>query len=207
MAREDEYQDAEQARRGTDRLGAPGGGDTSNPNWRQRSTRPTGRNPRATSAIPTSSQDFVVWLQYGGWRFVLAAVIIVAFVAAAIILTSPQESAGTTPELPIVRPTSSIPLQTPLPTVTIGPAVPTPQTAGAAPTGATFRVQGTGAEGLFLRPQPNREGSPITTLPEGSEVTVIGEDSSQTDGVWKNVKDAQGNQGWAFGQFLKAVGP
>jgi hypothetical protein len=126
-------------------------------------------------------------------------------VAFAIILTSQPLDASD----PLVKPTltaanESIIVQTRLPTVTAAPALPTTPPAQ---TGAKFRVTGTGAEGLFLRPQPNRDQAPITTLIDGSEVTVVGEDKSQPDGVWKNVRDAQGNTGWASAKYLTAAGP
>ena len=211
MAREerDPYDAADQPRSRTERLPGAGsaadGSEPINPGWRQRTTRPPGRSPRTAQPLPTSSQDFVFWLQYGGWRFVLAAAGLVAVVAFAIVLTSqPPDSVD-----PFVQPTltgvnEAIIVQTRLPTVTAAPALPTSSPALA---GAKFRVAGTGPEGLFLRPGANRDQPPITTLVEGSEVTVVGEDKSQPDGVWKNVRDAQGNTGWAFGEFLKPVGP
>lgn len=211
MARDehDAYDAAEPPRSRTERLPGAGSaapsGEPINPGWRQRTTRPPGRSPRVAQPLPTSSQDFVFWLQYGGWRFVLAAVGLVAVVAFAIVLTSqPPDSTD-----PLVKPTltgvnEAIIVQTRLPTVTAAPAIPT---SPPAVTGAKFRVTGTGSEGLFLRPEPNRDQAPITTLVEGSEVTVVGEDKSQPDGVWKNVRDAQGNTGWASSKFLTAVGP
>jgi hypothetical protein len=188
----------------TDRLGGGAADDepgpTINPQWR--TSRTTGRT-RANSAIPTSGQDFVFWLQYGGWRFVLAAFLLVLVVAAFMLMTG--QSAGTLdPEVePTLAPANeAIFVQTPLPTVTppIATIAPT-----SAPTGAIFRVTGTSTEGLFLRPQPNSDGAPLKTLPEGTEVTVIGEDVINTR-TWKHIRDAQGAEGYAAADFLQPVG-
>src|SRR5262245_47101842 len=89
MARDDrDLQDigAERPRGRTDRLegGRSPAGEPINPQWR--STRTSGRN-RAVRSIPTSGQDFALWLQFGGWRFVLAVGAIVVVIALLIILT------------------------------------------------------------------------------------------------------------------------
>src|SRR5262249_61293977 len=61
----------------TDRLD-PGGaarGDPVNPDWR--GTRVTGRN-RRPRGMPSTREEFVLWLQFGGWRVLLAGVRLVA---------------------------------------------------------------------------------------------------------------------------------
>ena len=77
--------------------------------------------------------------------------------------------------------------------------------AGANSGGAQFRVFNTGAEGLFLRPDHSSEGTPLKTLTDGSIVTVVGEDFSAPNRVWKHVRDAEGAEGWAAADFLQAV--
>lgn len=85
----------------------------------------------------------------------------------------------------------------------------TPQasvTAAPAPSvvsGAQFRVFNTGPEGLFLRPEPNSSGTPLKTLPDGTVVTVIGEDYIGPDRVWKNIRDQEGSEGWAAADWLE----
>jgi Bacterial SH3 domain len=194
---------SEQPRRGTDRLdggGAPAG-EPINPGWRN--ARTTGRNSKPMRTIPTSSQDFVVWLQYGGWRFVMATVVIVGMIALMIILTSsPTDPADTFIDEPLTAANDPIVVNTPLPTVTPAPALPTQLPAV---TGAKFRVTGTGAEGLFLRPEPSTANPPLLTIEEGAEVTIIGEDRVQPDRVWKHVKTAQGSEGWVAADFLKPI--
>jgi hypothetical protein len=209
MARDDrDLQDvaAERPRSRTDRLegGRSPAGEPINPQWR--STRTSGRT-RSVRSIPTSGQDFALWLQFGGWRFVLAVGAIVVVIALLIILTgqpAAEPLAGGDIEPTLAPASQPSLLQTPLPTITMAPASPT---APPAVTGVRFRVTGTGAEGLFLRPEPNTNGPPLKTLPEGSEVTIIGEDSVQSDRVWKHVRDAVGAEGWVAADFVREVGP
>jgi uncharacterized protein YgiM (DUF1202 family) len=111
------------------------------------------------------------------------------------------DTAAQPTEEPISAP---ITLQTPQATVTPFPAT-TPTSVPLATTGARFRVTGTGTEGLFLRPEPTTDGAPIATLPEGSEVTIIGEDSVKPDRVWKHVRDAGGAEGWVAADFLQPI--
>jgi len=49
--------------------------------------------------------------------------------------------------------------------------------------------------------------TPIKTLPEGTIVTVVGEDSVQPDRVWKRVRDPEGAEGWAAADYLAPVTP
>jgi hypothetical protein len=88
---------------------------------------------------------------------------------------------------PVISPTASIVAQ--------GVGVPS--------SGAKLLVTGTGTEGLFLRPNHDTNGEAIKTLPEGTSVTVIGDDFSGPDRVWKHIRDADGTEGWAAADFLK----
>ena len=56
----------------TDRLddAEPAYSDPVNPDWRGARTA---RRGRRSQGLPTSRQEFVLWLQYGGWRVLLAA--------------------------------------------------------------------------------------------------------------------------------------
>jgi hypothetical protein len=195
----------------TDRLddAEPAFSDPVNPNWR--GSRAT-RRSRRSQGLPTSRQEFVLWLQYGGWRVLLAAGVLVVVLIGLIYLTRLPSSAAS----PFGRPTEAaalgeapiLPLQ---PTVT--PRVITPTLgiaqngtgAGASSGGAQFRVFNTGAEGLFLRPDHSSEGTPLKTLTDGTIVTVVGEDFSAPNRVWKHVRDADGTEGWAAADFLQAV--
>jgi hypothetical protein len=195
----------------TDRLddAEPAFSDPVNPDWR--GARAT-RRGRRSQGLPTSRQEFVLWLQYGGWRVLLAAGVLVVVLIGLIYLTRMPSSATS----PFVQPTESaalgaapiLPLQ---PTVTPRVITPTLEIAqsgtgvGTAGGGAQFKVFNTGAEGLFLRPDHSVEGTPLKTLTDGSIVTVVGEDFSAPDRVWKHVRDVAGTEGWVAAEFLQAV--
>jgi hypothetical protein len=184
----------------TDRLNAraeeQGSGTTVRRDWR--SSRSTNRPPRRAAALPSSWQEFVIWLQHrGGLKYMLigAAVLVLLLVVAVMLSGNKPIDAGVnnTPDTGQSMP----------PTVTPGVSEPTPQPL--VPTGAQFQVRGTDTEGLFLRPDPSSGGAPITTLPEGTIVTVIGQDVVGPDRVWKNVRTADGLEGWVASDFVAPV--
>ena len=193
----------------TDRLddSEPAYADPVNPDWR--GSRAT-RRGRRSQGIPSSRQEFVLWMQYGGWRVLLAAGVLVVVLIGLIYFTRVPPSATS----PFDTPTETaalggapiLPVQ-----ATITPRVITPTLeiaqngAGATGGGAQFRVFNTGPEGLFLRPDHSTDGAPLKTLPEGTIVTVIGEDFSSPNRVWKHVRDPDGSEGWAAADFLQAV--
>jgi hypothetical protein len=200
---------ARRATQPTDRLddSEPAYADPVNPDWR--GSRAT-RRGRRSQGIPSSRQEFVLWLQYGGWRVLAAAGVLVVVLIGLIYFTrvppnasspfdTPTEAAaqGSAPILPVQA--------------TITPRVITPTLeiaqngAGAAGGGAQFRVFNTGPEGLFLRPDHSTDGAPLKTLQDGTIVTVIGEDFSSPNRVWKHVRDPEGSEGWAAADFLQAV--
>jgi hypothetical protein len=190
----------------TDRLGAnrpAAPADPVNPDWR--GSRVTRRNRRA-QALPSSRQEFVLWLQYGGWRIVLAAVVLVVFSIGMIyFLRTPKST-------PFIRPTEQASLDGAggvnaplLPTTTPLASQPTAAPASDSSGGATFRVFNTGPEGLFLRPDHNTDQPPVKTLPDGSLVTIAGPDFSGPDRVWKHVRDAEGAEGWVASDFLQST--
>ena len=180
-----------------------------NPGWR---TGRTANTRRRSASVPASSQEFALWLQHGGWRFLVAALALVVIFVALMIFNQPPSTQQTSNVLATRAPLS---LQTVAPTVSAAtgagagsiPIVPTPPVSTTTTLQARFRVTGTGVEGLFLRPQPSSDGAPIKTLPEGVEVTIIGEDQVKADRVWKHVRDDAGAEGWAAADFLQAVGP
>ena len=195
----------------TDRLddAEPAFNDPVNPDWRGARTA---RRGRRSQGLPSSRQEFVLWLQYGGWRVLLAAGVLVVVLIGLIYLTRLPSNASS----PFTQPTQSaaaadvpiLPLQ---PSVTPRVITPTLEIAqngtgtGTAGGGAQFRVFNTGPEGLFLRPDHTTEGTPLKTLPDGSIVSIIGEDFSAPDRVWKHVRDAAGSEGWVAAEFLQAV--
>ena len=210
----DEYEpdDARTTRSGrrsnppNDRLGPSeiGYDAQSSRNWRA----DRAQRGRRTSSMPFSRQEFALWLQHGGLRIVLIVAGITVAVIAAMLLWRggrPLPLATPTPEPAVV----DLPQIQSLPTVT--PAIsPTDSIAplgggetGASEGGARFQVTGTGAEGLFLRPDHSTANPPIKTLQDGSIVIIIGEDFSGPDRVWKHIRDSEGTEGWAAADFLK----
>src|SRR5215212_3782747 len=83
----------------TERLGANRpAADPVNPDWR--GARVTRKN-RRSQGLPSSRQEFLLWLQYGGWRTLLAAVVLVVFLIGLIYITRRPQNAAT----PFARPT------------------------------------------------------------------------------------------------------
>ena len=212
----DEYEpdDARTTRSGrrsnppTDRLGPSeiGYDAQSSRNWRA----DRAQRGRRTSSMPFSRQEFALWLQHGGLRIVLMIAAITGVAIIGMLLWR-----GGRP-LPLAAPTAepavvNLPMLQSLPTVT--PAIsPTASIAsqggGSTDTtanGARFQVNGTGTEGLFLRPDHNANNPPLKTLQEGSIVTIIGEDFSGPDLVWKHIRDSEGTEGWVAADFLKSA--
>lgn len=190
----------------TDRLGAGGRppADPLNPDWR--GSRVTRRSSRA-QGLPSSRQEFVLWLQYGGWRIMaVAAGLVLLLVLMIYVSRMPRQALQTS------RPTevaagagagiATLPV---LPSATSGPLSPTAAPALNPAGGAQFRVVNTGPDGLFLRPDHNTDRPPIKTLAEGSLVTIIGQDFIAPERVWKNVRDAEGAEGWVAADFLQAA--
>lgn len=182
----------------TDRLKARADDEAGTPLRRDwRSSRSTNRPARRATGLPGSWQEFVIWLQHGGGlKYVLGGLAVFFILLVVMVLLSrgvkpmPSDTAGATLE--------------PQPTVT--PALGELATpALLTQTGAQFRVTGTDTEGLFLRPDHSAVGAPITTLPEGTIVTVIGQDVVGPDRVWKNVRTAEGLEGWVASDFVKPV--
>jgi hypothetical protein len=181
-----------------------GQGEPIGSDWRR--TRTSSRTRQVGAAFPRSREELVIWLQHqNGWRTVmLAAIGLIAIIALAIIIFSPNERANPTASITPVPTLSELSSQfqqtqssvTPQASVTAAPAP-------SAISGAQFRVFNTGPEGLFLRPDPNSNNTPLKTLPDGTIVTVIGEDYIGPDRVWKNVRDQEGAEGWAASDWLE----
>lgn len=189
--------------RRTERLG-PTGDEWSqrepvNPGWR--SERTSGRRAARRGALPSSPQEFQLWLQAGGWRYLagIAALLVVLLIAVLAFARNDQRQAGL-PPVGEEQPAVSEPVlgagssEGALPTVTAAPTAP--------PVAQFFVVTGTGAEGLFLRPQPSTEGAPLTTLPDGTRLEQIGEDVPGPDRVWRQVRAPNGQEGYVAVDFL-----
>lgn len=172
----------------------------------RQSSRPT-RRRQAT--VPSSRQEFALWLQHGGWRTVA---LVAAGTFAAIMLMIVFVNRTNNAPKPLAQPTAAAVFGNdtgagPLPTLGLQQPTVTPAAAPAA-TGAQFRVINTGSDGLFLR--SGHEVNPaniVETLPESTQVTIIGEDYVGADRVWKNVRSPSGKEGWVASDFLEKVQP
>jgi hypothetical protein len=84
--------------------------------------------------------------------------------------------------------------------------IPTPETeaAGLAAIAqdAVVKVTGTGKAGLNLRNKATKSAGILGTMPEGTELTVVG-GPKQADGlVWWKLRTADGKEGWGAADFL-----
>jgi hypothetical protein len=190
-------------RRATERL-SPDGDEWSraepvNPGWR--SERTGTRKASRRGALPSSPQEFQLWLQAGGWRYVagialLAVVLLIALLAFARNGTREvglDQLAPTTASEPVLG-SSGAGSDASLPTVTLPP--PTP----AAP--QRFTVTGTDGQGLLLRPAPSTDGAALTTLPDGTVIEQIGDDVAGGDRMWRHVRAPDGTEGYVAIDYL-----
>lgn len=193
-------------RRATERL-SPDGDEWSqaepvNPDWR--SERSGSRRAPRRGALPSSPQEFQLWLQAGGWRYVagIAVLLVVLLIALLAFARNGEREAGlgfdqpapTTASEPVlggdggaVAPADGLPTVTPPPT----PAA-----------AQRFVVTGTAGQGLFLRPAPSTDGAPLTTLPDGTVVEQIGADVAGGDRMWRHVRSPDGQEGYVAVDFL-----
>jgi uncharacterized cupredoxin-like copper-binding protein len=69
----------------------------------------------------------------------------------------------------------------------------------AAPAGVAI-VTGTAGDGLVLRDSP--AGDLIDVWPDGTQLVIIGSPRTAAGRTWQNVRDPDGNQGWAATEYL-----
>jgi hypothetical protein len=196
--------------RRTERL-SPGGDEWSqrepvNPGWR--SERAAGsRGPRRPrGGLPRSPQEFQLWLQDGGWRYIagIAFLLIVLLIALLAYGRNDQREAGIGIDEQ-KAPTSFVGVGGSALTPIAQPAVTAAPTVTSAP--KFFTVTGTGTDGLFLRSTPSTDGQQIATLPDGTRVERIGEDTTAGGRTWRNVRTTQSpaQEGWVAVDFLTAA--
>lgn len=224
MAREeDDFEDDERVTRATRRTTAPTARLSSREipqsepvrsDWL--SSRTAGRTNRRRGGVPSSRQEFVLWLQHGGWRTV--ALVAAATFAAIVLMVVVANRANPSP-LDLPQPTlaagvggntglGALATTDPLLQPSVTPAAPEAGAGAGATSGAQFRVINTGEQGLFLRSDHTRDASNVVeTLPDGTTVTVIGEDFAGSDYVWKKVRSPSGKEGWVASDFLERVQP
>ncbi|HEX9680029.1 MAG TPA: SH3 domain-containing protein [Anaerolineales bacterium] len=78
----------------------------------------------------------------------------------------------------------------------------TPTATPPPPLGVVF---GTGVSGVFLRQAPN--GIPIAGLLEGEVVEILSGPTRLGDGLWWEVRTADGTVGWVLGGYLATITP
>ncbi|NTW01887.1 MAG: hypothetical protein HGA19_11450, partial [Oscillochloris sp.] len=146
--------------RRTERL-SPNGDDWSqrepvNPGWRRERTTSARTTRRGRSGLPTSPQEFQLWLQAGGWRYVAGITALLFVLLIAMLAYGRNDQRDTRFGIEDQKAPTSFagvgsaltPLA--LPTITLAPTLP--------PTPTFFTVTGTDGLGLFLRPNPSSEG-------------------------------------------------
>jgi hypothetical protein len=111
---------------------------------------------------------------------------------------------GLSPEAAGSRPSPAVnsPAQ---PTAIAGPAA-SSAPSGAQPAASTserVRVVNTGGSGANLRERPGASAPIVKTVPDGSVLQIVGADQ-QADGMgWRNVRDAEGAQGWVAAELVE----
>ncbi|MFN8526718.1 MAG: SH3 domain-containing protein [Chloroflexota bacterium] len=97
----------------------------------------------------------------------------------------------------------------PAPTETPGPTATRIPTATPAPTATPELIQivGTGRDGARLRAEPGVRGQVIEILRDGAVLVVIGSDREADGQTWRNVRDAEGREGWIAGGVLQEAPP
>jgi hypothetical protein len=117
------------------------------------------------------------------------------------VLSAPVVIATTVPTLP------PQPIR-PVPTPTLPPS---PQAALPTPVPVAQQrplyVTNTGADGLTLRRAPAADGERIAVLPNGAAVTPMGPEQQADGRSWRQVRDAQGREGWVASELLSASPP
>jgi hypothetical protein len=74
-----------------------------------------------------------------------------------------------------------------------------------APSDQTVRVANTGGEPLNLRDAPSSTAGVVSTLPEGTTLSVIGPDRQAEGRTWKNVSAAGYGSGWVAAEYVVTV--
>jgi uncharacterized protein YgiM (DUF1202 family) len=109
-------------------------------------------------------------------------------------LATPTPTATATPSS---TPVPAGPTATPDPSEG-GPAEPTPEP-------ERVEVYGTGSQGANLRAQPGLISSGLRSLPDGSQVTVVGDDELVDGITWRQVETEDGVRGWLAQEVVKSL--
>ncbi|MGE3271933.1 MAG: SH3 domain-containing protein, partial [Chloroflexota bacterium] len=66
-------------------------------------------------------------------------------------------------------------------------------------------IYDTGTQGANLRAKPGRNGSVLRSVPDGSMLTIIGENQTVDGITWRNVQTEDGTQGWLAEEVVRTV--
>jgi hypothetical protein len=194
-----------EARR-TERL-SPGGDEWSqrepvNPGWRSERATGSRGGRRGKGGLPTSPQEFQLWLQAGGWRYIagIAVLLIILLIALLAYGRNDQRNTGLAVDEQ-KAPTSFVGVGSPLTpiasqTVTAAPTAP--------PAPKFFTVTGT-ENGLNLRSDHKTDAAALSSYPDGTRLEQIAADFTGPDRVWRKVRAPDGKEGWVAAEFLTAV--
>ena len=115
---------------------------------------------------------------------------------------TPQQTVVSVEKTAVILPPPATLTPTIPPVSTPEAPVVTEQEGGAPAVGTTLKIQGTGGAGLNLRIRPGTKEPRVKTLPEGTEVQVIGEPAEGEGYTWYNVRDSAGSEGWGVSTYL-----
>lgn len=127
----------------------------------------------------------------GGWRLILALFLLV-FIFVVWALLSDAKADDVVDTVPADAPALDA---TPLPTLTpvAGSLLPRVQ------------VSGTGTSGLFMRSAANRGAEAVKTLPEGTILEIIGDNTVDGTTTWLHVRDNTGAEGWVAQSYTTPI--
>jgi hypothetical protein len=189
-----------------ERLTPPGSEQTSpvNPGWR-RVYQGQRRAPNR-AGVPASPQEFQLWLQGGGWIYILGLAAFLVLLLIVVLFITGGEGSQAERDVDLARPTvtaaalssASVAANATQPIVPTAMVVPTvvPQ---------RFVVTGTSGQGLFLRSEPSTAGTILATLPEGTVLEQIGAEVLAPDRLWRHVRAPDRREGYVAGDFLTKV--
>jgi hypothetical protein len=164
------------------------------PQWNEQQEQPYGYPPvqedhrrttqRAAYSRTSTWRDIFMM---GGWRLILAIFLLV-FIFVVWALLSDQNVNEVVDTVPADTPALDT---TPLPTFTPVAGSQLPR----------VRVSGTGTSGLFMRSAASRGAQAIKTLPEGTVLEIIGDNTVDGTTTWLHVRDSAGDEGWIAQSF------
>jgi uncharacterized protein YgiM (DUF1202 family) len=103
---------------------------------------------------------------------------------------------------------TATPTRTPEPSGTPGPesdGPEQPEETEPDPEVERVEVYGTDPQGANLRAAPGRSGTVLRSIPDGTQLTVVGEDQ-QADGLtWRNVRTEDGTTGWLAVEVIRTI--